>query len=202
MPQIPCLNVGTPRRPTYLPAEVCKLAKGQRQLKLDERQAAGMIKVAAKKPPERMAAIKAGINEKARLPTDPTLKAWQLEVSPELATVRPLSASLGHQTAVACSKHCLLQGLVQCPSPFSLAFFAPGGRAPPRGPRCPVPKVRSVRPHWLAQILEVALHRVPSTSTLLPMDAICILISQSCRHCNPGIRPTLRPALPGCSALT
>ena len=93
MPQIPCLNVGTPRRPTYLPAEVCRLAKGQRQLKLDERQAAEMIKVAAKKPPERMAAIMAGINEKAKLPTDPTLRAWEVEVSPNMLTVRPLSTS-------------------------------------------------------------------------------------------------------------
>ena len=98
MPQLPCLDAGFPRRPIWLPAEVCKLAKGQRQLKIDDRQAAELIKVAAKKPPERMAAIKAAVNEKARLPTDPTVRAWDLDVSPNMATVRPLSAR--HQTAV------------------------------------------------------------------------------------------------------
>ena len=38
-PDVPCLNVGTPRKPNYLPAELCTIAPGQRRLKLDERQA-------------------------------------------------------------------------------------------------------------------------------------------------------------------
>lgn len=36
---MPCLNVGTPKKPNYLPAELCTIAPGQRRLKLDERQA-------------------------------------------------------------------------------------------------------------------------------------------------------------------
>ena len=35
---MPCLNVGTPRKPNYLPAELCQICPGQRRLKLDERQ--------------------------------------------------------------------------------------------------------------------------------------------------------------------
>ena len=50
---MPCLNVGTPARPVYVPPELAKIAKGQRRLKLDERQTAEMIKIAAKRPQER-----------------------------------------------------------------------------------------------------------------------------------------------------
>ena len=38
----------------YVPPELAKIAKGQRRLKLDERQTAEMIKTAAKKPHERI----------------------------------------------------------------------------------------------------------------------------------------------------
>ena len=46
-PTIPCLNVGTPRKVIFIPAEVCKVAAGQRRLKLDEHQTAEMIKTSA-----------------------------------------------------------------------------------------------------------------------------------------------------------
>ena len=35
-PEVPCINVGTPTKPVWLPPEVCWIAPGQRRLKLDE----------------------------------------------------------------------------------------------------------------------------------------------------------------------
>jgi eukaryotic translation initiation factor 2C len=79
--------VGNPKRPVYLPAEVCKIAKGQRRLKLDERQTAEMIKTAAKKPHERMAFIEKAVNEQAQFPNDPIIKAMGLKVEPKMMEV-------------------------------------------------------------------------------------------------------------------
>ena len=37
-PDVPCVNAGTPRKPVWLPPELLWIVKGQRRLKLDERQ--------------------------------------------------------------------------------------------------------------------------------------------------------------------
>lgn len=47
---LPCLNVGGSGKPTYVPAELATVKRGQRKLKLDERQQAQMIREAAIKP--------------------------------------------------------------------------------------------------------------------------------------------------------
>ena len=49
-PALPCLNVGGSGKPTYVPAELATVKRGQRKLKLDERQQAQMIREAAIKP--------------------------------------------------------------------------------------------------------------------------------------------------------
>ena len=49
-PKLPCLNVGGSGKPTYVPAELATVKRGQRKLKLDERQQAQMIREAAIKP--------------------------------------------------------------------------------------------------------------------------------------------------------
>ena len=49
-PSLPCLNVGASGKPTYVPAELATVKRGQRKLKLDERQQAQMIREAAIKP--------------------------------------------------------------------------------------------------------------------------------------------------------
>ena len=49
-PKLPCLNVGASGKPTYVPAELATVKRGQRKLKLDERQQAQMIREAAIKP--------------------------------------------------------------------------------------------------------------------------------------------------------
>lgn len=38
MPELPCVNVGTPTKPCWLPIEFLWVAPGQRRLKLNEKQ--------------------------------------------------------------------------------------------------------------------------------------------------------------------
>ena len=84
---MPCLNVGTPKKPIYLPAEVCAIAPGQRRLKLDEKQTAAMIKSAAQKPDLRAYNIERSVNEKGNLPNDPHVRAFGMQVNQAMATV-------------------------------------------------------------------------------------------------------------------
>ena len=81
------MNVGSPKKPTYLPIEVCKIAAGQRRLKLDDRQTSEMIKTAAKRPHERAAFIEKAVNEQAKFPDDPVAKAFGLKISPKMMEV-------------------------------------------------------------------------------------------------------------------
>ena len=86
-PQAPCVNVGSAARPIYLPPEVCRIAQGQRRLKLDEKQAGEMIKVAAKKPRERAAFIQQAVTQRANFPEDPTVTAFGMRVVPKMMEV-------------------------------------------------------------------------------------------------------------------
>lgn len=77
--------------------EVCKIASGQRKLKLDERQTSEMIKTAAKRPQDRAAFIEKAVTEQANFPNDPVAKAFGLKVNPkmmevEVSTIVSLSA--------------------------------------------------------------------------------------------------------------
>jgi eukaryotic translation initiation factor 2C len=87
-PDIPCLNVGTPRKPVFVPAEVCQIKGGQRRLKLDERQTAEMIKTSAQKPMDCVAQLEKSVKDQARLPADPTIAAFNMKVAPEMTKVR------------------------------------------------------------------------------------------------------------------
>lgn len=52
--QWPCLQVGNPTKPNYLPMEVCKIVEGQRYSKrLNERQITALLKVTCQRPKER-----------------------------------------------------------------------------------------------------------------------------------------------------
>ena len=96
LPDVPCLNVGTPRKPIYLPPEVCIIAPGQRRLKLDEKQTAAMIKSAAQKPDERAYNIGVSVNDKGRLPQDPHVRAFGMDIQQDMMSVwssLPLSLS-------------------------------------------------------------------------------------------------------------
>ncbi|KAK9804875.1 hypothetical protein WJX72_009755 [[Myrmecia] bisecta] len=86
-PNLPCLNVGSARKAIYLPPEVCEIVKGQRRLKLDEKQTAEMIKTAAMKPQDRVPQIERSVKELGKLTTDPTVKAFGMQVNDRLMEV-------------------------------------------------------------------------------------------------------------------
>ena len=88
-PNVPCLNAGTRQKPVYLPPEFCSVAPGQRRLKLDERQTAEMIKTAAQKPQDRAMQIQKNLNAQAKLPNDPTVKAFGMDIDPKLKQASP-----------------------------------------------------------------------------------------------------------------
>ncbi|KAI9179859.1 Protein argonaute-2 [Blastocladiella emersonii ATCC 22665] len=86
---LPCLVVGTPQRQTYLPMEVAVIDAGQKYRgKLSEDQTSNVIKIAAKKPLERMAQLKQLISTTANLASDPYLQAFGVKVAPELMSVQ------------------------------------------------------------------------------------------------------------------
>ncbi|EFJ46144.1 Argonaute-like protein [Volvox carteri f. nagariensis] len=49
-PNLPCANVGNRMKPTYIPVELCTVVAGQRRMKLDAKQSAGMISAAKQDP--------------------------------------------------------------------------------------------------------------------------------------------------------
>jgi eukaryotic translation initiation factor 2C len=60
-PQLPCVQVGSPQRAIFLPMECLRIPPGQRyNRKLDPMQTSDMIKIANRKPSERMAGCRAG----------------------------------------------------------------------------------------------------------------------------------------------
>lgn len=56
-------------------------------MKLDEQQTGNMLKVATQRPPERKHYIEASIREQGRLLDDPTLKAFGIQVDPNMRAV-------------------------------------------------------------------------------------------------------------------
>ncbi|KAI9188355.1 Protein argonaute-2 [Blastocladiella emersonii ATCC 22665] len=88
-PNLPCLVVGTPQRQTYLPMELAIIDDGQKYRgKLTEDQTSNVIKVAAKKPLERMAQLKQLIATTANMGGDPYLKAFGVKVWPDLMAIQ------------------------------------------------------------------------------------------------------------------
>ena len=87
------LNVGTPSKEILLPIEVCKLASGQRRLKLDSKQTADMIKITATKPADRSNRIQRALNQDSKLPVDETVRKFGMQVSANMALVSQLSPS-------------------------------------------------------------------------------------------------------------
>ncbi|KAK9915065.1 hypothetical protein WJX75_004310 [Coccomyxa subellipsoidea] len=86
-PEVPCINVGSPIKPVWLPPEVCWIAAGQRRLKLDEKQTAEMIKTATQRPQERKEYLQKCIRDFADLPNDPVVQAFKMSVDPSFMKV-------------------------------------------------------------------------------------------------------------------
>jgi len=91
-PKLPMLNVGTPQREVLMPMEVCTLAPGQRQLRLDAKQTGDMIKITATGPTDRMARIRRALQKDSKLAQDPIVSGFGMEVSEQMALVRPSAA--------------------------------------------------------------------------------------------------------------
>ena len=72
----------------YMPIELCNVAPGQRRLKLNEKQTAAMIKLAAQKPWDRSGRIHEYVSKSSGLLQDQTLKDFNLTVSPKMIEVR------------------------------------------------------------------------------------------------------------------
>lgn len=82
-PQLPCVQVGSPQKAIFLPIECLRIPIGQRHLrKLDPMQTSDMIKIANRKPQERMQGCRAGYRlvEASR----DFLGKFQISVSPDL----------------------------------------------------------------------------------------------------------------------
>ncbi|KAJ0266519.1 Protein argonaute 9 [Hirschfeldia incana] len=60
----PCINVGKPKRPTYIPIEHCELVSLQRYTKsLNSLQRAALVEKSRQRPPERMASLTNGLKK-------------------------------------------------------------------------------------------------------------------------------------------
>ncbi|KAL2555325.1 Protein argonaute 1 [Forsythia ovata] len=85
--QLPCLQVGNPQRPNYLPMEVCKIVEGQRYSKrLNKKQITALLKVACQRPNEREHDILQTVHHNA-YSDDPYAKEFGIKISPKLAHV-------------------------------------------------------------------------------------------------------------------
>ncbi|KNA05809.1 hypothetical protein SOVF_186940 [Spinacia oleracea] len=53
-PALPCIQIGQPKKPTYLPMEVCQIVHGQKYpKKLNEKQVTALLKATCQRPHER-----------------------------------------------------------------------------------------------------------------------------------------------------
>ncbi|KAK1384139.1 Argonaute 1 [Heracleum sosnowskyi] len=85
--QWPCLQVGNPQRPNYLPMEVCKIVEGQRYSKrLNERQITALLRVTCQRPGERENDITRTVRHNAYA-EDPYAKEFGIRISDKLASI-------------------------------------------------------------------------------------------------------------------
>ncbi|KAG7389010.1 Protein argonaute 10 [Phytophthora pseudosyringae] len=83
-PKLPCLHVGAPQKKNYLPMEVCHIMGGQKcPRKVTDNQVANMIKFTCTPPDQRKRSVEQKFRE-AGFNTDPTLRAFGLEVEPRM----------------------------------------------------------------------------------------------------------------------
>lgn len=66
---------------------MCHLASGQRKLKLNEKQTAAMIKLAAQKPQDRATKITNYVQQQSGLAQDTTITAFKMQLNTQLMQV-------------------------------------------------------------------------------------------------------------------
>ncbi|OIW13413.1 hypothetical protein TanjilG_19765 [Lupinus angustifolius] len=79
--ELPCLNVGKPKRPTYLPIELCELVSLQRYTKaLSTLQRASLVEKSRQKPHERMKILSAALKT-SNYGSEPLLRNCGVSIS-------------------------------------------------------------------------------------------------------------------------
>ncbi|KAL5794184.1 hypothetical protein ACOSP7_002778 [Xanthoceras sorbifolium] len=84
---LPCLDVGKPKRPNYLPVELCSLVSLQRYTKsLSSMQRASLVEKSRQKPQERMRTLTDAVKN-YRYDEDPVLSACGISIEKQLTQV-------------------------------------------------------------------------------------------------------------------
>ncbi|KAL3509941.1 hypothetical protein ACH5RR_029342 [Cinchona calisaya] len=84
---MPCLDVGKPKRPNYLPLELCSLVSLQRYTKgLSSTQRASLVEKSRQKPPDRIRVITDAMRN-YRYDDDPLLSACGISIEKQLTRV-------------------------------------------------------------------------------------------------------------------
>ncbi|KAL5707869.1 Protein argonaute 16 [Ranunculus cassubicifolius] len=84
---MPCLDVGKPKKPNYLPLELCSLVSLQRYTKaLSRMQRASLVEKSREKPLDRIRSVTSAI-EKYRYDDDPLLKSCGISIEKSLTPV-------------------------------------------------------------------------------------------------------------------
>nr|TKW14746.1 hypothetical protein SEVIR_5G186400v2 [Setaria viridis] len=94
LPYLPCLDVGKPKRPNYLPIELCHMVSLQRYTKaLSSQQRATLVEKSRQKPQDRMRVVTDAVKSN-RYDDDPILSSCGTEIEKHLTRVdgRVLSA--------------------------------------------------------------------------------------------------------------
>ena len=87
-PELPCVDVGTAKKPVLLPMELVSVAKGQRQkLVPNEAQRNEMLKMATMPPQQHLQSVRRSL-QATGIPGEPRLAAFQLSVSDQPVQVR------------------------------------------------------------------------------------------------------------------
>lgn len=87
-PNMPCLAVGSPRRPVLLPMEVCEIPAGQRYMRqLSGDQTSEMIRIANRQPAERLELLRTAARNAMSGETAAFMSAFGLKTGGELVQV-------------------------------------------------------------------------------------------------------------------
>ncbi|KAL8028725.1 hypothetical protein ABFS82_14G176300 [Erythranthe guttata] len=84
----PCINAGKPKRPTYIPIELCELVSLQRYTKsLSNLQRASLVEKSRQKPMERMSSLKQALAT-SNYGADPLIVASGVSISTEFTKIQ------------------------------------------------------------------------------------------------------------------
>ncbi|XP_031265880.1 protein argonaute 4A-like [Pistacia vera] len=86
--EFPCINVGKPKRPSYLPLELCTLVSLQRYTKaLTNQQRATLVEKSRQKPTERMDILRDALRTN-NYNADPLLRSFAISIDNQFTEVR------------------------------------------------------------------------------------------------------------------